>query len=384
MQAKALVSIGNTSDSSEVYGRKTALITGITGQDGAYLAEFLLGKNYTVHGIRRRTSMFNTHRIDHLYEDPSKKNTRLFLHHGDMTDTSSLIHVIEKIRPTEIYNLAAQSHVAVSFEEPEYTANSDALGALRILEAVRILGMEKSIRFYQASTSELYGLVRETPQSEATPFYPRSPYAAAKLYAYWITVNYREAYGMFACNGILFNHESPTRGELFVTRKITRGLARVKCGIQNCLYLGNLNSKRDWGHARDYVEAQWLMLQQDSPEDFVIATGEQRSVREFVECAALELGMKIRWVGEGIEEKGLDGTGRCVVAVDPKYFRPTEVDTLLGDARKARNKLGWRPKITFDELVAEMVREDLRAAECEDLLRPNGRLLAVGSRTEIG
>ena len=364
--------------------QRTALITGITGQDGAYLAEFLLEKDYIVHGIRRRTSMFNTHRIDHLYEDPHAKNTRLFLHHGDMTDTSSLVRVIEKVQPREIYNLAAQSHVAVSFEEPEYTANSDALGVLRILEAVRILGMERSIRFYQASTSELYGFVRESPQTEATAFYPRSPYAAAKLYAYWITVNYREAYGMYACNGILFNHESPTRGELFVTRKITRGLARIRCGIQRCLYLGNLNSKRDWGHARDYIEAQWLMLQQESPEDFVIATGEQRTVREFVDCAAQKLGMRIRWIGEGLEEKGIDAAGRCVVAVDPRYFRPTEVDTLLGDASKARNKLGWRPKISFDQMVSEMVEADLRAAECEELLRPNGRLLAVGSRTEIG
>jgi len=363
--------------------RKTALITGITGQDGAYLAEFLLRKNYLVHGIRRRTSMFNTHRIDHLYEDPHTKNVSLFLHHGDMTDTSSLVRIIQKVQPDEIYNLAAQSHVAVSFEEPEYTANSDALGPLRILEAVRILGMEKSVRFYQASTSELYGLVRETPQTETTPFYPRSPYAAAKLYAYWITVNYREAYGMYACNGILFNHESPTRGELFVTRKITRGLARIKCGIQKCLYLGNLNSLRDWGHAQDYIEAQWLMLQQEAPEDFVIATGQQRSVREFVDCAARELGIRMSWVGEGVEEKGIDAAGRCLVAVDPRYFRPTEVETLLGDASKARKKLGWQPKIGFDQMVAEMVQEDLRAAECEELLRPNGRLLAVGSRTEI-
>jgi GDPmannose 4,6-dehydratase len=362
---------------------KTALITGITGQDGAYLAEFLLAKNYIVHGIRRRTSLFNTHRIDHLYEDPHKKNTTLFLHHGDMTDTSSLVHVIQKVRPNEIYNLAAQSHVAVSFEEPEYTANSDALGTLRILEAVRILGMERSVRFYQASTSELYGLVQESPQTETTPFYPRSPYAAAKLYAYWITVNYREAYGMYACNGILFNHESPTRGELFVTRKITRGLTRIKCGLQECLYLGNLNSKRDWGHARDYIEAQWLMLQQDAPEDLVIATGEQRSVREFVELAALELGMKIRWVGEGIDEKGFDSTGRCLVSVDSRYFRPTEVETLLGDASKARRKLGWQPRTTFAQLVAEMVQEDLQVAQCEGLLRPRGRLLSMGSRMEL-
>jgi len=384
MHATTLFSRGRSANSGEPSSRKTALITGITGQDGAYLAEFLLGQNYVVHGIRRRTSMFNTHRIDHLYDDPHTKNTTLFLHHGDMTDTSSLVHVIEKVQPNEIYNLAAQSHVAVSFEEPEYTANSDALGALRMLEAVRILGMERTIRFYQASTSELYGLVCETPQKETTPFYPRSPYAAAKLYAYWITVNYREAYDMYACNGILFNHESPTRGELFVTRKITRGLARIKCGIQQCLYLGNLNAKRDWGHARDYVEAQWLILQQESPEDFVIATGEQHTVREFVERAGQEIGMPIRWIGDGLEEKGVDDAGRCVVAIDRRYFRPTEVDALVGDATKARNKLGWKPKVTFDQLVAEMVREDLRAAECEELLRPNGRLLAMGSRTGIG
>jgi GDPmannose 4,6-dehydratase len=340
--------------------QRTALITGITGQDGAYLAEFLLGKNYIVHGIRRRTSLFNTRRIDHLYEDLHHPDAQLFLHHGDMTDTSSLVQVIRKTQPDEIYNLAAQSHVAVSFEEPEYTANSDALGTLRILEAIRILGMEKVVRFYQASTSELYGLVQETPQSETTRFYPRSPYAAAKLYAYWITVNYREAYGMFACNGILFNHESPTRGESFVTRKITRGLARIRWGLQQCLYLGNLNAKRDWGHARDYVEAQWLMLQQPS--------GEQRSVREFVNLAALELGMEIRWVGQGIEEKGFDASGQCIVAVDPLYFRPTEVETLLGDAGKARDKLGWTPKISFGELVREMVREDLKGAQNEKLL----------------
>jgi GDPmannose 4,6-dehydratase len=363
--------------------KKTAMITGITGQDGAYLAEFLLQKGYIVHGIRRRTSSFNSHRIDHLYEDPHKKNTTLFLHHGDMTDTSSLVHVIEKVQPDEIYNLAAQSHVQVSFEEPEYTANSDALGTLRILEAVRILGLEKAVRFYQASTSELYGLVQETPQRETTPFYPRSPYAAAKLYAYWITVNYREAYGMYACNGILFNHESPTRGELFVTRKITRGLARIRCGLQDCLYLGNLNSKRDWGHARDYVEAQWLMLQQPTPEDFVIATGQQHSVRDFADLAAQELGIRIRWVGEGVEERGLDSAGKCVVAVDPRYFRPTEVETLLGDATKAREKLSWEPRTSFQHLVSEMVQEDLKAAECEHLIRPNGRLLAMGSRMEL-
>lgn len=352
--------------------QKTALITGITGQDGAYLAEFLLQKNYVVHGMRRRTSLFNTNRIDHLYMDAHEPNARLFLHYGDMTDTSSLVHIISKTRPDEIYNLAAQSHVAVSFEEPEYTANSDALGTLRMLEAIRILGMEHHVRFYQASTSELYGLVHEIPQTESTPFYPRSPYAAAKLYAYWITVNYREAYNMYACNGILFNHESPTRGETFVTRKITRGLARIKRGLQECLYLGNLNAKRDWGHARDYVEAQWLMLQQASPEDFVIASGAQRSVREFVDLAAGELGMRIRWAGEGVEEQGFDAAGRCVVAVDPRYFRPTEVETLLGDASKAREKLGWSPRTTFTELVAEMVREDLIESECEELLRPRG------------
>jgi len=347
---------------------KTALITGITGQDGAYLAELLLRQNYVVHGIRRRTSLFNTRRIDHLYEDSHQPDTRLFLHHGDMTDTSSLVQVIRKTQPDEIYNLAAQSHVAVSFEEPEYTANSDALGTLRILEAIRILGMEKVVRFYQASTSELFGLVQQTPQTETTPFYPRSPYAVSKLYAYWITVNYREAYGMFACNGILFNHESPTRGESFVTRKITRGLARIRWGLQDCLYLGNLNSKRDWGHARDYVEAQWLMLQQPSPEDLVIATGEHRSVRDFVDAAAQQLGMDIRWVGEGVEERGFDAAGKCVVAVDPRYFRPTEVETLLGDASKARETLGWAPRTTFEELVSEMVREDLKDAQNEKLL----------------
>jgi GDPmannose 4,6-dehydratase len=383
MPTTSLFSPARVAISGKSTKQRVALITGITGQDGAYLAEYLLGKAYVVHGLRRRTSLFNTHRIDHLYEDPHTHNAQLFLHHGDMTDTSSLMRVIQKVHPDEIYNLAAQSHVAVSFEEPEYTANSDALGTLRILEAVRILGMEKSVRFYQASTSELYGAAREVPQSETTPFYPRSPYAAAKLYAYWITVNYREAYGIYACNGILFNHESPTRGELFVTRKITRGLTRIKCGHQNCLYLGNLNSKRDWGHARDYVEAQWLMLQQDAPEDFVIATGEQRSVREFVELAAEELDIKIRWAGDGVNEKGLDERGKCIVAVDPRYFRPTEVETLLGDASKARRKLGWQPRTSFGDLVTEMVREDLRAAECEGLLRPQGRLLALGSRMEL-
>jgi len=351
---------------------KKALITGITGQDGAYLAEFLLKKGYEVHGIKRRTSLFNTDRIDHLYQDPHEKIVRFFLHHGDMTDSSSLLHIIQKVKPDEIYNLAAQSHVAVSFEEPEYTANSDALGALRILEAIRILGMEKKTRFYQASTSELYGLVQETPQKETTPFYPRSPYAVAKLYAYWITVNYREAYGMYACNGILFNHESPTRGETFVTRKITRALARIKLGLQDCLYLGNLNAKRDWGHAKDYIEMQWLMLQQEKPEDYVIASGEQYSVRDFVNAAAAELGISIVWKGEGADEKGYDASGRCIVSVDPRYFRPTEVETLLGDASKARAKLGWSPKITFRDLVAEMVRQDLKEAERDELVKRHG------------
>lgn len=351
---------------------KVALITGITGQDGAYLAEFLLGKGYVVHGIKRRTSLFNTDRIDHLYRDPHEKELRFFLHHGDMTDSSSLIHIIQKVKPDEIYNLAAQSHVAVSFEEPEYTANSDALGALRILEAIRILGLEKKIKYYQASTSELYGQVQEVPQKETTPFYPRSPYAVAKLYAYWITVNYREAYGFYACNGILFNHESPIRGETFVTRKITRALARIKLGLQECLYLGNLDAKRDWGHAKDYVEMQWLMLQQDVPEDFVIATGVQYSVRDFVNAAANELDMAVRWEGEGVDEKGYDASGQCIVSVDPRYFRPTEVETLLGDPTKAKEKLGWIPKISFSELVNEMVREDLQDAERDELIKRHG------------
>jgi GDPmannose 4,6-dehydratase len=351
---------------------KKALITGITGQDGAYLAEFLLAKGYEVHGVKRRTSLFNTDRIDHLYQDPHEKGVRLKLHHGDMTDASSLTRIMQQVLPDEIYNLAAQSHVAVSFEEPEYTANSDALGPLRILEAMRMLGLEKKTRFYQASTSELYGLVRETPQNEATPFYPRSPYGVAKLYAYWITVNYREAYGMYACNGILFNHESPTRGETFVTRKITRALARIKLGLQDCLYLGNLGARRDWGHAKDYVEMMWLMLQQERPEDYVIATGEQHSVREFVDAAAREAGIAITWKGKGADEKGFDPQGRCVVAIDPRYFRPTEVDTLLGDASKARRQLGWQPRIRFPELVAEMMREDLKAAERDDLVRKHG------------
>ncbi len=352
--------------------QKIALITGVTGQDGAYLAEFLLDKGYDVHGIKRRTSLFNTDRIDHLYQDPHEKNRHFVLHHGDMTDSSSLVRIIQQVQPDEIYNLAAQSHVAVSFEEPEYTANSDALGALRVLEAMRILGMEKKARFYQASTSELFGLVQETPQKETTPFYPRSPYAVAKLYAYWITVNYREAYGMYACNGILFNHESPVRGETFVTRKITRALARIKLGLQDCLFLGNLDAKRDWGHARDYIEMQWLMLQQEKPEDFVIATGVQYSVRDFVNAAAAEIGIAVEWRGAGVEEKGYDTLGNCIVQVDPRYFRPTEVETLLGDATKAREKLGWTPKITFAELVAEMVREDLKAAERDELIKMHG------------
>ena len=351
---------------------KVALITGITGQDGAYLAELLLKKGYVVHGIKRRTSLFNTARIDHLFRDVHEAGKPFFLHHGDMTDSSSLTHIIQKVQPDEIYNLAAQSHVAVSFEEPEYTANSDALGALRLLEAIRILGLQKKTRFYQASTSEMYGLVQQTPQNELTPFYPRSPYAVAKLYAYWITVNYREAYGVYACNGILFNHESPIRGETFVTRKITRALARIKLGQERCLYLGNLNARRDWGHAKDFVEMQWLMLQQNLPEDFVIATGIQHSVREFVEMAARELEMSISWNGEGSEEKGYDMSGRCIIAVDPRYFRPTEVDTLLGDATKAQVKLGWAPKVSFEELVREMVKEDLRSAERDVLIKKNG------------
>lgn len=351
---------------------KRALITGVTGQDGAYLAEFLIGKGYEVHGIKRRTSLFNTDRIDHLYQDPHVSARRFILHYGDMTDSSSLVRVIQQVQPVEIYNLAAQSHVAVSFEEPEYTANSDALGALRVLEAIRILGLTATTRYYQASTSELYGLVQETPQRETTPFYPRSPYAVAKLYAYWITVNYREAYGMYACNGILFNHESPVRGETFVTRKITRALARIKLGLQDCLYLGNLDARRDWGHARDYVEAQWLMLQQPKPQDFVIATGVQYSVRDFVAAAAAEIGLALRWEGEGLGEKGYDASGRCIVAVDPRYFRPTEVETLLGDASKARHELGWVPRIAFRELVSEMMREDLKAAERDNLVKRHG------------
>ena len=352
--------------------QKVALITGVTGQDGAYLAEFLLNKGYIVHGLKRRTSLFNTDRIDHLYQDRHESGVRFFLHHGDMTDSSSLIRIIQQTKPDEIYNLAAQSHVAVSFEEPEYTANSDALGVLRLLEAIRILGLEKKTRFYQASTSELFGLVQETPQKETTPFYPRSPYAVAKMYGYWIVVNYREAYGLYACNGILFNHESPVRGETFVTRKITRALARIKLGLQDCVFLGNMDAKRDWGHAKDYVEMQWLMLQQEKPEDFVIATGVQYSVRDFVNAAAKELEMPIRWEGQGVEEKGYDTGGKVIVAVDPRYFRPTEVETLLGDATKAKTKLGWTPQTSFNALVAEMVREDLKSAERDELIKKHG------------
>jgi GDPmannose 4,6-dehydratase len=363
--------------------KKVALITGITGQDGAYLAEFLLGKGYEVHGIKRRASLLNTDRIDHLYQDPHVSSRRFILHYGDMTDSSALTRVIQQVQPREIYNLAAQSHVAVSFEEPEYTANSDALGPLRILEAMRILGLAKKTRFYQASTSELFGKVQEIPQRETTPFYPRSPYAAAKLYAYWITVNYREAYGMYACNGILFNHESPVRGETFVTRKITRALARIKLGLQDCVYLGNLDARRDWGHARDYVEAAWLMLQQDKAEDYVIASGKQYSVRDFVNAAAGELGIKLRWQGKGLREtarvaaragglKSNPKVGQVIVKVDPRYFRPTEVETLLGDARKARRQLGWRPRVKFSALVAEMVSEDLRAAQRDELVKRHG------------
>ena len=351
---------------------KKALITGITGQDGAYLAEFLLHKGYEVHGIKRRSSMFNTGRIDHLYQDPHDRELHFRLHYGDMTDASSLIHVIQKVQPDEIYNLAAQSHVGVSFESPEYTANVDALGTLRILDAVRVLGMSSAVRFYQASTSELYGLTQETPQKETTPFHPRSPYGVAKLFGYWITVNYREAYGMYACNGVLFNHESPVRGETFVTRKITRGLARVKVGLQDCLFLGNLSAKRDWGHARDYVEMQWLMLQQDKPEDYVIATGQQYAVRDFVNAAAEELGLELIWQGSGVDEKALDRRGRCLVAVDPHYFRPAEVETLLGDASKAREKLGWAPKTSFSQLVAEMAAADLQIAERDLLVHSSG------------
>jgi len=370
---------------------KIALITGITGQDGAYLAEFLLDKGYEVHGLKRRTSLFNTDRIDHLFQDPHEKNLKFILHHGDMTDSSSLIRIIQQVQPDEIYNLAAQSHVAVSFEEPEYTADSDAMGALRILEAIRILNLTKKTKYYQASTSELYGLVQETPQTEKTPFYPRSPYAVAKLYAYWITVNYREAYGIYGCNGILFNHESPVRGETFVTRKITRALARIKLGLQDCCYLGNMDALRDWGHAKDYVEMQWLMLQQKEPEDYVIATGVQHSVREFAEFASEEIGITLEWKGAGVEEKGVVAEvsdqssttikkGQTIIRVDPRYFRPTEVETLLGDPSKAKNKLGWVPKITFEELVKEMMGKDLALAERDHLCQNKG--FQIFSRNE--
>jgi GDPmannose 4,6-dehydratase len=352
--------------------KKIALITGITGQDGAYLAELLLHKGYEVHGIKRRSSLFNTDRIDHLYEDPHLGNRNFVLHYGDLSDACSMLHIMQRVQPDEIYNLGAQSHVAVSFEQPEYTANIDGLGALRILEAIRILGIEKKARFYQASTSELYGLVRQSPQTEKTPFYPRSPYAVAKLYAYWITVNYREAHGMYACNGILFNHESPMRGETFVTRKITRALARVKLGLQDVLYLGNLNALRDWGHARDYVEAQWRMLQQDKPEDFVIATGQQHSVREFVTLAAKVLDIDLAWEGVGIDETAVNRKGKTVVAVDPRYFRPTEVESLLGDPSYAHEKLGWKPTISFEDLVKEMAETDLMVAERDQLVKQHG------------
>ena len=352
---------------------KTALITGITGQDGAYLAEFLLEKGYQVHGIKRRASSFNTDRIDHLYQDPHERNVHMFLHYGDLTDATNLIRIVQQVQPDEIYNLAAQSHVAVSFETPEYTANADALGSLRLLEAIRILGLEKKTRFYQASTSEMFGKVQETPQRESTPFYPRSPYGAAKVYAYWITVNYREAYGLYACNGILFNHESPVRGETFVTRKITRALTRISLGLQECLYLGNIDSLRDWGHAKDFVVAQWLMLQQPQAEDFVIATGEQHSVREFVSRAAALLNMKLDWRGKGVQEQGIDTvTGKTIVKVDPRYFRPTEVDTLLGDPSKARTKLGWSAQTSFDQLVADMVAGDLEHARRDALIAREG------------
>ena len=352
---------------------RKALITGITGQDGAYLAELLLEKGYEVHGIKRRASSFNTERIDHLYQDPHEQGVRLKLHYGDLTDATNLIRIVQQVQPDEIYNLAAQSHVAVSFETPEYTANSDALGTLRLLEAVRILGLEKKTRFYQASTSEMFGKVQEIPQKETTPFYPRSPYGAAKVYAYWITVNYREAYGMYACNGILFNHESPTRGETFVTRKITRALARIHLGLQDCLYLGNMDSLRDWGHARDFVRAQWLMLQQSEAEDFVIATGEQHSVREFVTLAGKELGVRIEWRGQGVDEQGVDAaSGKAIVKVDPRYFRPTEVETLLGDPTKAKQKLGWTPEVGFAQLVREMVAGDLEIARRDELVAREG------------
>ncbi len=353
--------------------KKTALITGITGQDGAYLAELLLQKGYMVHGLKRRASSFNTDRIDHLYQDLHEKDVRFRLHYGDLTDSTNLIRIVQEVQPDEIYNLAAQSHVAVSFETPEYTANADALGTLRLLEAIRILGLEEKTRFYQASTSELYGKVQEIPQTEKTPFYPRSPYAVAKLYSYWITVNYREAYNIYCCNGILFNHESPVRGETFVTRKITRALARIKLGLQDKVYLGNVNAKRDWGHAKDYVQMQWLMLQQEQPEDYVIATGVQHSVREFVEIAAAELGMAVVWQGQGVQEIGINAkNGKEIVAIDPRYFRPTEVETLLGNPAKAKEKLGWEPQISFKELVCEMVIEDLKLAERDQIVSQKG------------
>lgn len=351
---------------------KRALITGVTGQDGAYLAELLLAKGYEVHGIKRRSSLFNTHRIDHLYEDPQQPDPHFVLHYGDLTDSSSLIHIVQKVQPDEIYNLGAQSHVQVSFEQPEYTAEADAIGPLRLLEAIRILGLQEKTKFYQASTSELYGLVQEIPQRETTPFYPRSPYAVAKLYAYWICVNYREAYGIFACNGILFNHESPMRGETFVTRKITRGLSRIKVGLQETLYLGNLDAMRDWGHARDYVEMQWLMLQQERPQDYVIATGRQYSVREFIDCCAARLGIELTWEGIGVGERAFDQHGRLVVAVDPRYFRPTEVETLLGDPTKAHRELGWKPRTSFEQLIDEMVSADLKSAQRDALVREHG------------
>ena len=359
--------------SNKTESRKVALITGVTGQDGAYLAELLLGKGYIVHGIKRRASSFNTDRVDHLYHDQHEQDVRFFLHYGDLTDSTNLIRIIQEVQPDELYNLAAQSHVAVSFETPEYTANCDALGTLRLLEAIRILGLEKKTKFYQASTSELFGKVQEVPQKETTPFYPRSPYAVAKMYSYWICVNYREAYGIYACNGILFNHESPVRGETFVTRKITRAVARIKLQLQDKLFLGNLDSKRDWGHAKDYVKMQWLMLQQDEPEDFCISTGVQYSVRDFVDAACKEVGISLRWEGKGVDEKGIDeASGKVLVEVDSRYFRPTEVETLLGDSSKAREKLGWVPEITLDEMVAEMVREDLKIAERDELCRREG------------
>lgn len=352
---------------------KVALITGITGQDGAYLADFLLAKGYEVHGIKRRASSFNTARIDHLYVDPHEEEVRFHLHYGDLTDATNLIRIIQEVQPDELYNLGAQSHVMVSFETPEYTANADALGTLRLLEAIRILKLQNKTRFYQASTSELFGKVQEIPQKETTPFHPRSPYGVAKLYSYWITVNYREAYGFYACNGILFNHESPIRGETFVTRKVTRGLARIKVGLQKMLYVGNLDALRDWGHARDYVRMMWLMLQQDAPDDYIIATGQQHSVRELIEIAGLKLGMKIQWEGSGIEEKGVDvESGRPIIAVDKRYFRPSEVDSLLGDPRKAHERLGWYPQVGFEELIEEMVEADLREAERDAMIRKSG------------